>query len=205
MPATKKTMDRPRLIRLIHVAKRDLGLDDDTYRALLAEECNGKASAAYLTLKELETVLARLKRGGFKVRSTRGDRAQAPDPQSSKIRALWLDLAAMGAVKNPSEAALGAFIKRMTGVDALQWLSAKQSSAVIEQLKKWQSRVMTMRAKQLDKVLGISTPFGLTETLRAMELHLDAAAAAIGKRINTGGMTEEEFQAVLAYHRGQKG
>jgi len=137
--------DRARLVRLIHVAKRALALDDETYRAMIHEVCDGKTSAADLSVPELDAVLKRMKRGGFKVRSARADRALACDPQSSKIRALWLDLAGMGVVKNSSEAALAAFVKRMTKVDALQWLSAQQASTVIEQLKKWKRRVLSSR------------------------------------------------------------
>ena len=35
MEITMTTPNRQRLIRLIHVAKRDLSMDDDTYRAIL--------------------------------------------------------------------------------------------------------------------------------------------------------------------------
>lgn len=56
------------------------------------------------------------------------------------IRALWLHLSEIDIVHNASEAALGAFVKRMTGVDALQWLSTKQASQVIENLKQWLTR-----------------------------------------------------------------
>jgi len=130
---------RQRLIRLIHVGRRDLGMADDSYRAALMTIA-GKTSSADLTIPELERVLEHLKRCGFKVRSKGGTRALADDEQSSKIRALWLDLHAKGAVRNASEAALAAFVKRMTGVAALQWLSSKQSSEVIEMLKKWSER-----------------------------------------------------------------
>lgn len=133
---------RKRLIKLIHVAKRNLRMDDDSYRSIL--HTIGKAeSSSDLSIPELERVLEHLKRCGFKVRPKRADRALSDNPQDKKIRALWLDLHQAGAVRNPSEAALAAFVKRMTGVDALQWLSGAQASKIIEELKKWRARMGT--------------------------------------------------------------
>lgn len=113
--------NRQRLIRLIHVAKRDLSMDDDTYRAIL-QRIGKKASSADLTIPELEKVLEHLKRSGFKVRSkakpaqAKPSRPLAQDGESKKIRALWLFLHELGAVKNPSEEALAAYVKRIAGV-----------------------------------------------------------------------------------------
>lgn len=132
--------NRQRLIKLIHVAKRDLRMDEDSYRAML-RQIGGAESSSAMNVPKLETVLEHMKRCGFKVRPKRGDRPFSNAPQDKKIRAIWLDLHAMGAVKNPSEAALAAFVKRMTGVEALQWLSAAQASKVIEELKKWRDRM----------------------------------------------------------------
>jgi len=36
---------------------------------------------------------------------------------------------------------LAAYVKRLTGVEALQWLTTGQAGGVIEALKKWQNRV----------------------------------------------------------------
>lgn len=133
--------DRQHLICLIHVAKRDLVMDDDTYRSILLQ-AGKKASAADLTVPELERVLEHFKRCGFKVRSNKDVRGQADDDQSKMIRGLWLELAKRDIVHNASEAALAAFVKRMTGVDALQWLSVAQASRIIEHLKKWRDRTV---------------------------------------------------------------
>jgi hypothetical protein len=51
-------------------------------------------------------------------------------------------------VKNPSEAALASYVKRLTGVDRLEWLSTEQASSVIETLKKWQKRMTKAKAKE---------------------------------------------------------
>lgn len=138
---TLKSDSKPRLIQLIHVAKGQLGMDDDTYRHLLCETTK-KESTRDMTISQLERVISALKERGFVVKSKNaGSRAQAKDPQSKKIRALWLELKTLGQLEDCSEAALAAYVKRMTGVEALQWLNSQQASFVIETLKKWLSRL----------------------------------------------------------------
>lgn len=143
-PWSAKT--RQELIRLIHVGKRELQLDDDTYRAALAGIVPGKTSTKDMTVVQLETVLEHLKKKGFQIRSKAGSRPQADDAQSKKIRALWLDMHKEGIVKRAEESAMAAYVKRLTGVDALQWLSSDQASTVIETLKKWQQREIAKKA-----------------------------------------------------------
>lgn len=135
--------NRLRLIKLIHVARRDLQMDEDTYRLMLAgmKGLDGATSTADLSVPNLYRVLEQLKAKGFKVRpKSKGKRPQAADPQSKKIRSLWLTLRDQGAIRDSSEEALVKFVHGMTGVEALQWLSAEQASQVIENLKKWSAR-----------------------------------------------------------------
>lgn len=139
-----KTDNRLRLIKLIHVARRELGMDDDTYRLMLAgmRGLGGAASSADLSVPNLYRVLEQLKRLGFKVRPNKKQkRPLADDAQSKKIRSLWLTLHTLGEVRDPSEEALGKFVLGMTKVEALQWLTDAQASRVIENLKQWQRRV----------------------------------------------------------------
>lgn len=153
------TPNRQRLIRLIHVAKRDLSMDDDTYRAIL-QRIGKKASSADLTIPELEKVLEHLKRSGFKVRSkakpaqAKPSRPLAQDGESKKIRALWLFLHELGAVKNPSEEALATYVKRIAGVDALQWISGEQAERLIETMKKWAMRFLPQAVQALVPQVG---------------------------------------------------
>jgi len=131
---------RNRTIQLIHVARRELNLDEDTYRSLI-EQTTGKESLKELTIPQLTAVLDRMKASGFKVRTKRPqDVALASDDQSKKIRALWLHLHTHGEVKNPSERALLAYVERQTHVSALHFLSSTNASKVIERLKKWCER-----------------------------------------------------------------
>lgn len=135
---------RLRYIKLIHVARREMRMDDETYRLMLSgmTGLDGATSTADLSVPNLQRVLEQLKQRGFKPRPSKaGTRPRANDEQSRKIRSLWLELHDLGAVRDPSEEALANFVKSMTKVSALQWLNVAQASRVIENLKQWQRRV----------------------------------------------------------------
>lgn len=132
----------------IHIGKSQLGLSDDIYRDIVREASGGKCeSSADLDWRGRRAVLERFAELGWKIRhKSKGRAAAKPSrpladaPQAKKIRALWLALHAAGKVRDSSEEALGSYVKRMTGVDALQWLPADQARTVIESLKKWLER-----------------------------------------------------------------
>lgn len=143
---------RTQLIRLIHVGSRELGMEDEDYRAMLASipQLEGATSSANLTVPKLKLVLETLKAKGFKVvpKAKGGNSSPrkqhiklADDAQSRLIRHLWLSLHEVGKVRDSSEKALLKYVENCTGVQALQWLSSAQASNVIERLKKWLSRI----------------------------------------------------------------
>ncbi|PTQ91238.1 gp16 family protein [Agitococcus lubricus] len=138
---TVKSDSKPRLIQLIHIAKSQLGMDDDTYRNML-KQLTQKDSTKLLTVGQLNRVVAHLQVLGFKIQTKH--KQPAPkifDPQSKKIRALWLELHRLGHIQDSSEAALAAYVKRITSIESLAWLSTAQASQVIETLKNWLLRV----------------------------------------------------------------
>lgn len=132
-------MNRNQLIKLIHVAKRDRKLDDDTYRQFLVNYA-GVNSTRDMTERQLQQVLDAMKQLGFKVKSAKPHKITATDAQSKKIRALWLEMADAGYVRDSSERAINAYVHRITDVGRLEWLSTDQASRVIESLKQWQAR-----------------------------------------------------------------
>lgn len=143
-------MSRQRLVQLIHIARNELQMDEDTYRQML-QGLTGKSSTKGMDIPQLNRVLESMKQKGFRIKPARKVKSALPldnHPQSKKIRALWLEMADNGIVRDRSEQALTRWVKRETGVDRLQWLDAAQASSVIEKLKQWQHR--TMRSTRHD-------------------------------------------------------
>ena len=143
---------KQRLIRLIHVGKTQLIMADSEYRTLLANISRGKTSSTKLSVDELELVVTALKARGFVVTTKAQAVSSKPDlpvhmpnrmmeAQVKKIRALWLELHHLGAVRSPSELSLARLVKRMTGIDYHGWLGTDDAIRVIEHLKKWKVRV----------------------------------------------------------------
>ena len=121
------------------------GWHDPSHRDLLtrhgARLVDGRISSKTMTDKELAAALDDYHaRGWPRVGKRVQTRTMDTSPTSKKIRALWLDLHGLGAVRNPAESALIAYVKRQTGVSALQWLNEHQTERVIESLKAWQKR-----------------------------------------------------------------
>lgn len=166
MPKTSTQPDRRGvLIRLIHIAKRDLRMDEDTYRTMLRTASGGISSTADMTERQLQAVVDQAKRSGFVVRvgpgkaaaaKGRGTRRLDMSHEARKVRALWLFLHHLGAVRDPSEAALAAYCRRIAKVDDLHWAASGQMVTLIETLKKWAMRgfLQTAISKQQTELAG---------------------------------------------------
>lgn len=148
---------RATLIKLIHVARRDLGMDEPTYRTVLLSA--GKSeSLSGMSVSNMQAVLERLKKDGFKVRPKASSRPLATAPEASKVRALWLFLYELGEVRDPSEKALVAYVSRIAKVDDLRWSHGSRqvnaefkdrSELLIETLKKWAMRILPGKVMEL--------------------------------------------------------
>ncbi len=123
----------------IHIALKELGLDDQNYRDILHWKFKAK-SAKELNKRQVTVLLNFFKSKGWKAKAAKQRGRMAADPQSRKIRALWITMHQDGLIKNPSEAALSKYVKRMTGVERLEWCAGYQKARVIEALKKWGER-----------------------------------------------------------------
>jgi len=180
------TAPRARLVKLIHVAKRELRMDEPTYRAMLLAS-GGAQSTAHMAAPALERVLAHLKRSGFKVRhksastqTAAPSRALDTRDQARKVRALWLMLHTLGVVRDPSEAALAAYVKRIAGIDALQWAGEAQLHQLIETLKKWAMRYLPAINAQLHEEALLRASQG--RLAAPMDVFLRALECAAGER-----------------------
>lgn len=131
----------------IHMAKKALGLDDDAYRGVLQALCKVNSSKdldmhgrwkllQYFASKGWKPEAAGAPAGKKKAKSWKPKSRS----QAGKILALWLDLRRQGKLTNPTDEALFAWVKSMTGVEHPDWLTAAQANQVIEGLKAWGAR-----------------------------------------------------------------
>ncbi len=123
----------------IHVAKKQLGLDDDTYRAALVT-ITGKSSTRDMTEAERNKVVSVFRQRGFKQASTPG-RKPLEGKFAKKLQALWIAGWNLGVVRNRDDQALIAFVERQTGLSHVRFLhEAGDALKAIEALKAWMSR-----------------------------------------------------------------
>jgi phage gp16-like protein len=138
---------RKRDLQMIHIARKDIAMTDDSYRSML-KRLTGLTTAADMVAHQRRKVIAEFCSFGW---NPKGHRARVdaagkavpdstPSGQQSKILALWEELADAGAVKDRSSHALSAYCLRMTLVARLEWLDSAQASRVIEALKQWIKR-----------------------------------------------------------------
>jgi hypothetical protein len=123
------------LLAKLHVARKQLDLDEADYRAALTR-ATGKASAAAMSEAERATALAEFERLGFKPRPSRSGRKVRP-AHVRKIYALWGELQQLSAVPKGGRGMshLRAFVRRQTGIDHPDFVSVEAAPSVIEALK----------------------------------------------------------------------
>lgn len=213
-------MTRSPMQAKIHIAKKELALDDATYRALL-QRVTGRTSSAGLSDVQLDAVLAELKRLGFKPRSraasTPVKRPLAAGAEARKIRALWISLHHLGVTADSSEAALAAFVKRQLHIDALQWVR-QDAYKITEALKSWATRaagvdwsayylgrgnrvekVLFPRARVIEAQWRTLAALGVVRIADsdARDLYV-ARIAGVGARISTHHLSDTQADKVIA-------
>lgn len=119
----------------IHVAKKQLGLDDETYRAVLVR-VTGKNSAGAMSPAEQNAVVHELRRQGFKP-----GKKGLEGPFAPKLQALWIAAWNLGIVADRRDSAMLMFVKRQTHIDHTRFLlDAEDADKAIEALKAWMAR-----------------------------------------------------------------
>lgn len=123
----------------VHAAVRDLGIDDDTKRAVY-QRVTGKRSAADMDEAERRAVVDELRRQGASKGARKGSKALS-GPYAKKLQALWIAAWNLGLIRNRDDKALLAFVKRQTGLDHTRFLHhAEDAARAIEALKGWLAR-----------------------------------------------------------------
>ncbi len=144
------------LQKLIFVGCRALKLDAEARRALQLR-VTGKPSLAAMTKAEMQSVVAELRKSGFRPKGSgrggksgrrkAGYRKPAPRADLRLIHVLWSKLGQAGHLDRPDRAGLNAFIRARFGaawgavpadIDMLR--DHRQIEAVIRALKSWCER-----------------------------------------------------------------
>lgn len=136
--SSRPKMDQRRAdLAAIHMGKKSLGWDDETYRDLL-RQLTGKSSSAELSVLQRGVVLDTMRELGFQRAAGSAARPRSTTPRASqadKVRALWDDLVALGGLRDSSDRALVAFVERQTKKSRLEWCTPHELNKVIEGLK----------------------------------------------------------------------
>ena len=121
---------------IIHVAKKQLGLDDDAYRAVLAG-AGLTSSKDIKTTTQFNTVMSAFQRLGFKstwvgkpINTVSGAPGMISKRQEYYIKGLWLL-----ASRFKDEASLRKIVKHIGKVDDISFLPKRSASAVILALR----------------------------------------------------------------------
>ncbi len=132
---------RRRELAQIHIAKKDLAMDEDAYRAVIRSVSNNATdSAGSLDWRGRKKLLDHLKACGFNGKKAATTHIFPKSPMWSKIWALWQQLADCGKVNERNAKALLKFCQHHTKVELVQWMDEQMQSSIIEALKSWLDR-----------------------------------------------------------------
>lgn len=126
---------RNSLITIIHIAKNNLGLDDEVYRELLFS-VTGEVSSTKCSAKQLCAMLAELRRKGWRPSPKKSEVAELLVPLHKKIRAQC------HALEVPISYAESIINRQTKGAATLKSATREQLTACISALTNRQKRVM---------------------------------------------------------------
>jgi phage gp16-like protein len=131
----------------IHIAKTQLGMDDDTYRAAL-KAATGKTSCKDMGVIDLNKALQAFKDRGFKSKPPKKKPSKTTATLTDKLIAQWRAMGKDGIVRDASDAALRSYVDRQTSgqFKAPQFCDNHTTIKLIESLKQWQKRVKSKTA-----------------------------------------------------------
>lgn len=132
---------RKQLIAQIHIAKKQLGLDDESYRAILQRVAR-QESCKDMTITQLVDVIKEMKRLGFKPSSTaRSAKKHGKKPSVTQSKeALMSKIEAMIADLNLSWDYVHGMAVKMFQIDRVQWLDDKQLYKLTQALAVYQRK-----------------------------------------------------------------
>ena len=141
-PSKFKAADLARReIQLIHVARSQVGMDDETYRNLLKDRF-GVASSKDMDKYQRAELLTHFKKLGFKVVTKHIKPSVKPELRAllDKIEAQLADMKLPWAYLTAHKPGRPSMLKRLAGVDQIAWANADGLRAIITALSKRQEK-----------------------------------------------------------------
>jgi phage gp16-like protein len=137
MIGDRMSEERGKLIKVIHVARRELAMDDDSYRQMLAAMpgLDGQTSTAKLSVPKLKMVLEMLKSKGFKVRPNRKTQGKPHNFYSNAMPLMITKIEAQLADMKLSWSYADGIARQMFGIQKCAWIrEPEQLQALIAAL-----------------------------------------------------------------------
>lgn len=124
---------------IINIARQDLALDEDDYRALL-KRVTGQDSLRSMTAPQLQEVVDEMKRLGFRVKARGKDLKTSFKPYVRLVHALWKSCHRKGVIADGSRSALRTFVSARSPVSDPDFLTYEQAEPIIQALKVMERR-----------------------------------------------------------------
>lgn len=147
---------RRRELAKIHIARKDLALDEETYHQIIRDIGGaGSGSSADLSPLGRARVLKHFQTNGWKSKRRKAEKRiansgeiLASELQVQWIRKAWSSMAEAGALQNPTEQGLRAWVKSSSrryhpnraGYSTSEFLPEWVAQRAIEHLKQWAAR-----------------------------------------------------------------
>ncbi|WP_435657927.1 phage protein GemA/Gp16 family protein [Brucella pituitosa] len=126
-------------IAVINIACQQLGLDDETKRALYARVTR-ETSLRAMSERQRLAVVDELKRLGFKMKTGGKKLPVATKAYIRLIHALWRSCHQKGIIRDGSRSALRTFVKGHSEIDDPDFLTYQQADPIIKALKAMEKR-----------------------------------------------------------------
>ena len=152
--AQARGTERKNFMARIHIAKKELALDDDSYRSIISSVSPGKTSAKELTMKELAALIEAFKTKGWKPKRParkKGIDTAATDFRAKRIwliKKIWGNLENAGVLNDPTQAGLEKYCTKYMLGDKLEWASSDELNSIVSALKGWERRVNMSQPKE---------------------------------------------------------
>jgi len=120
--------NRSAKLAAIHIAKKQLKLDDRAYRAMLKKTAGVSSAAKIQNDNQYFAVMKAFRRAGWNATGSRSN--HCTPAQLYYIKGLW-----QLASREKTQRSLNAFIKRIAGVEDIRFLSRKNAQSIILALR----------------------------------------------------------------------